>query len=319
MATRRKTRRRVQFDDAPKPEGSDFRAAIVPFLDYLRLERRYSDHTIAAYDADLRLLAEHLETMGFAGGPAELETYQVQTWLSTIHEKTEARTRARKLSALRSFYRYLVRNGLAPRNIGEEVMSPKLPKGLPRSITPDEIFSMLEADMADTPLDRRDLAMIELLYGAGVRAAELVALDLDGCDLKRRTVRVLGKGKKERIVPFGRKAAASLERWLERRPELVKAPTAALFLNARGGRLSTRGLRLRLRRRVLQVALGRNVTPHMLRHSFATHLLDGGADLRTIQELLGHANLGTTQRYTSVSVERLRAVYDHAHPLGDDS
>ncbi len=317
MATRRKTRRRVRFDDAPAPAGSSFRESIVPFLDYLRLERRYSDHTVAAYDADLRGLAEHLENMGFSGGPAELETHHVQVWLSAIHEATEARTRARKLSALRSFYRYLVRNGLAPRNIGEEVMSPKLPKGLPRAITPDEVFSMLEADMDDTPLDRRDLAMIELLYGAGVRAAELVALDVGGCDLKRRTVRVLGKGKKERIVPFGRKAAASIERWLERRVELLVTETPALFLNAKGGRLSTRGLRLRLRRRVLQVALGRNVTPHMLRHSFATHLLDGGADLRTIQELLGHANLGTTQRYTSVSVERLRAVYDNAHPLGD--
>lgn len=321
MRPRRKTRRRVRFDkdDAPAGEGSLLRQYVPSFLEYLRHERRYSNHTVTAYDADLRGLLDDLEADGFSGGPDDLDSDRIRQWLATIHERTKPRTRARKLSSLRSFYRYLVRNGHAKRNVGDEVMSPKLPEGVPRSITVDEIFSMLEADIEDTPLGRRDLAMIELLYGCGLRASELVAVEIERVDRKARTVRVLGKGRKERVVPFGSKAAAALARWLEVRPALLgdRVDPGVVFLNRRGGPLSTRGLRDRLHRRVLEVALGRRVTPHMLRHSFATHLLDGGADLRSIQDLLGHASLSTTQRYTSVSVERLRAVYDRAHPLGD--
>ena len=243
MALRRKTRRRVRFDDdEPKTEGCTLRGLVPSFLDYLRHERRYSDHTIAAYDADLRGMIDHLEAMAFTGGPDELDANRIRIWLSTIHERTQARTRARKLSALRSFFRFLVKNGLATRNVGDEVLSPKLPRPVPRAISADEVFSMLEADMADTPLNRRDLAMIELLYGAGLRAAELVALDIDRVNLTTRSARVVGKGNKERIVPFGRKAEASIRRWLERRPELVdarRAETEALFLNAKGCLLYT--------------------------------------------------------------------------------
>lgn len=287
------------------------------FLVHLTEERRLSAATVKAYRSDLNGLLAFCAEVGFTGGPAELDATLVRAYLSRIHDETSARTRARKLSALRTFCRYLVREKRAARNIGDEVLSPKLPAGVPRALQVDEVFRLLEAEIEDTPVGRRDLAMLELLYGAGVRAAELVGLDLAHVDRRRRTVRVLGKGDKERIVPFGRQADGALDRWLEARARLAAPGERALFVSKTGRRLSDRGLRRRLHRRVLEVALGRRVTPHMMRHSFATHLLDGGADLRAIQALLGHASLGTTQRYTAVSVERLRAVYDAAHPLAE--
>jgi integrase/recombinase XerC len=207
--------------------------------------------------------------------------------------------------------------------VGELVAAPKLPASLPRALNVDDVFRLLEAAADEGPLAVRDLAMLELLYGAGLRAAELVGLNLDDIDSVRGTVRVTGKGNKERIVPFGTQASVALESWLEVRPDIAAKGSdpgqPAVFLNARGERLTTRGLAYRLERRVNQVMLDRRVTPHMLRHSFATHLLDGGADLRSIQTMLGHSSLGTTQRYTSVSVEHLRDVYNAAHPLGDDT
>lgn len=315
---------------APRPrvaaaptENRAFAASADAFVAHLARERRLSAHTVKAYKADLAGLIAFLEGRGFTGGPRELQPEHLSAYLAELHPITSARTRARKLSAIRTFFRYLVRRGLAPRNVGDELLSPKLPQPVPRALPVDEVFRLVEGGSAPAgaPLAVRDTAMLELLYGAGVRAAELVGLDVAGIDLSRRTVRVLGKGDKERIVPFGAKAAAALERWLRVRPGVLAASAApaldAVFLNAKGGRLTTRSLRRRLRARALDVALGRRVTPHMLRHSFATHLLDGGADLRSIQELLGHASLGTTQRYTKVSVEHLRGVYDAAHPLGD--
>lgn len=289
------------------------------FVDHLRLERRYSERTVSAYRSDLSAILQFLSERGFSGGPGEVPVDLLRQYLGEIHGHTEARTRARKLSALRSFYRWLVRTGAAPRNVGEELASPKLPKPVPRALAGDEVFQILEGEHGSGALVARDLAMVELLYGAGLRAAELVGIDLDDLDLRQRLVRVIGKGNKERQVPFGKKAVLALEHWLTHRPSVAALGpgAAALFLNKDGERLTTRSLRRRLHARTQEVELERRVTPHMLRHSFATHLLDGGADLRAIQELLGHASLGTTQRYTAVSVERLRAVYDQAHPLGD--
>lgn len=277
-----------------------------------------SPRTVKAYRSDLRQLVTFLEGRGFAGGPAALDVALLRAYLAEIHEKTKARTRARKLSCIRSFFRFLVKRGRAKRNVGEEILSPKLPAPLPRALQVDEVFSVVDAPLPDEPFARRDLAMFELLYGAGLRAQELVDLDLDRIDLSRRTVRVIGKGNKERLVPFGTKAKQAVERWLEVRPQLAAGAERAAFVAKHGGRLSTHALRRRLHKRVRDLELGRHVTPHVMRHSFATHLLDGGADLRAIQEMLGHASLGTTQRYTAVSVEHLRAVYDEAHPLGDD-
>ncbi len=315
----RRRRRRPRPDEADRPPvRTTLPAAIADFLDYLEHERRLSPRTVRAYRSDLDALTAFLADQGFARGPETLDASMIRSYLAAIHPDTSARTRARKLSSIRSFFRFLVRRGRVKRNVGQEILSPKLPSLLPRALQVDEVFGIIEAPSPDDPLHHRDLAMFELLYGAGLRAQELVDLDLTRLDLTKRRVRVIGKGNKERVVPFGRKAKAALERWLALRPQLALFGEKAVFVSKEGRRLSTRGLRRRLHRRTRDIGLERRVTPHVLRHSFATHLLDGGADLRSIQEMLGHASLGTTQRYTAVSVEHLRRVYDHAHPLGDD-
>ncbi len=275
-----------------------------------------SDRTLRAYRGDLGAMVRAFVRLHGPEGPSALQAATVKSWLFEERDRLAPSSRARKLSALRSFYRFLVKRGRVDRNVGDEVLSPKLPKALPRALDVDRVFGLLDRPVAaESPVARRDLAMFELLYGAGLRASELVGLDLGSVDLHRGTLRVVGKGNKERQVPFGTKARAALEAWLAVRATLGPSG-AALFVSKSGDRLSDRGLRRRLHRRAAEVELDRPVTPHALRHSFATHLLDGGADLRAIQALLGHASLGTTQRYTSVSVDRLRAVYDHAHPFG---
>lgn len=302
------------------PESSELssvaRTAIDDFCAYLADVRRCSPRTVTAYRSDLEGMFLAFARLVGHDDPARIDARAGRAWLAEVRDELAASTRARKLSSLRSFYKWLVRQGRAPRNVGDELVSPKLPKSLPRSLDVDEVFGLLERPNGDGLLERRDAAMFELLYGAGVRAAELVGLDLERLDRARRSVRVVGKGNKERLVPFGSKAADALDAWLEVRGTWALPTEAALFVSRSGRRLSDRSLRRRLHRRTAEVELARKVTPHMLRHSFATHLLDGGADLRSIQTLLGHASLGTTQRYTSVSVDRLRRVYDDAHPLG---
>lgn len=300
---------------------TEVRSALDDFLDYLGHERRASPRTRRAYESDLKAAFVAFVELGHEGGPERLRSRTVKAWLATVHKELAPTTRARKLSALRSFYKYLVKRGRVPKNIGDEIPSPRLPKPLPRALDVDEVFGLLDAPLESTPrgVERRDIAMLELLYGSGLRASELCGLDVGDVDHRRGSVRVLGKGNKERVVPFGEKAKAALVTWLEVRSGWVRnAEEHALFVARGGRRLSDRGLRRRLHRRALEVALGRIVTPHALRHSFATHLLDGGADLRAIQTLLGHASLGTTQRYTEVSIERLQRVYDAAHPFGED-
>jgi integrase/recombinase XerC len=320
---RRLRRRRAVVKPATPSasEGLSFSAELAAFLTYLEHERRMSPRTLRAYRSDLESLLEHLSRAGAPLDPTALTADHLRAYLAEIHPRTAARTRARRISAIRSFYRFLVRRGRAPKNTGELVRAPKLPKPLPRAVGVDDVFRLVEGGPQDGGLTLRDTAMLELLYGAGLRAAELVSLDLERVDRQRRTVRVVGKGNKERLVPFGEKALLALDRWLIARRALLaevgKPGEAAVFLNAKGGRLSTRSLARRLNARRDAVDLGRRVTPHMLRHSFATHLLDGGADLRAIQTMLGHASLSTTQRYTAVSIEHLRDVYDHAHPLAD--
>jgi integrase/recombinase XerC len=311
--------RRRRAPSAGTPAQADgVRSAVGEFLDYVERERRLSPRTVRAYRSDLAAFVAFLESRGVASRPEHIEASILRAYLAEIHDQTVARTRARKLSCIRSFLGFLVRRGRAKRNVGKEIASPKLPSLLPRALPVDDAFGLVDAPTDESPIALRDLAIFELLYGAGLRAQELVDLDLARVDAKRRTVRVVGKGNKERIVPFGSKALAALERWLAVRASIAVPGEDAVFVGPRGRRLTTRGLRLRLHRRAAEIALDRKVTPHVLRHSFATHLLDGGADLRTIQELLGHASLGTTQRYTAVSVEHLRAAYDRAHPLGDD-
>jgi len=289
------------------------------FARYLEVERRASPHTLKAYVTDLGQYAAWLAEAGLPILPSTPGS--IRAFLARASSDSRAPSLARKLSALRSFYRFLVREGLAEQNPARGVASPKLPKKLPVVLPEEDAAALMEApaELA-APLARRDRVILELLYGSGLRAAELVGLDVADVDLAQRLVRVLGKRRKERIVPFGRPAAEALGAWLaDGRPVVAAGPDhagaeAALFLNHRGGRLTTRSVARRIDRWVLEAALPRHVHPHALRHSFATHLLSNGADLRGIQELLGHASLSTTQRYTHVDWKRLAAVYDDAHP-----
>jgi integrase/recombinase XerC len=293
-------------------------AEIQRFVAYLETERRASRHTVKAYLTDLGQYAEYLGSAGAAIVPSSPTL--VRGFLARAAGEAGATSLGRKLSAIRSLYRFLVREGLAPGNPARTVSGPKRPKPLPEVLPEEEVAHLVEAPRGAEPLAIRDRAFLELLYASGLRAAELTALDVDDVDLAQGLVRVLGKRHKERIVPFGRSARDAIRRYLsEARPVLAAGrgrggAGAALFLNHRGGRLTTRSVARRLDRWTLASGLPRHVHPHVLRHSFATHLLGNGADLRGIQELLGHASLSTTQRYTHVDWKRLAAVYDAAHP-----
>jgi integrase/recombinase XerC len=285
------------------------------FAAWLTAERRAPATTVKAYLGDLAQYAAYLAEAGAAVVPSSPAL--VRGFVARAAAGAGPTSLGRKLSALRSFYRFLVREGLAPANPARAVSSPKRPKRLPAVLPESEVAALVEAPAsAEGPLALRDRALLELLYGGGLRVAELTGLDAGDVDLDRGLVRVLGKRGKERIVPFGRPAGEALRRWLaEGRPALAaEGRGAALFLNARGGRLTPRSVARRLERWVLAAGLPRHVHPHVLRHCFATHLLGNGADLRGIQELLGHASLATTQRYTHLDWKRLAEVYDRAHP-----
>jgi integrase/recombinase XerC len=297
------------------------------FADHLETERRASAHTRRAYLADLAQYAAFLAAQGAALVPSSPAL--IRAFVARAARTAGAASLGRKLSTLRSFYRFLVREGLAPGNPARAVASPRRPRRLPQVLPEEEAAALVEAPPASGgPLALRDRAFLELLYASGLRVSELTGLAVGDVDLAQRLVRVLGKRRKERIVPFGSAAAEALRRWIEEgRPALASpgdAPlrekprgagrSSALFLNRRGGRLSARSVARRISRWVLAAGLPRHVHPHVLRHSFATHLLGNGADLRGIQELLGHASLSTTQRYTHVDWKRLAEVYDRAHP-----
>jgi integrase/recombinase XerC len=286
------------------------------FAAYLETERRASPHTVRAYLGDLAQYAAYLADAGAPIVPSSPAL--VRAFVARAAGASGATSLGRKLSTLRSFYAFLVREGLAPGNPARAVASPRRPKRLPEVLPEADVAALVEAPSAEQgALALRDRAFLELLYASGLRVSELTGLDVDDVDLGEGLVRVLGKRRKERVVPFGRTADAALRRWLEEgRPALAAAstPHGALFLNHRGGRLTQRSIARRLERWVLSAGLPRHVHPHVLRHCFATHLLGNGADLRGIQELLGHASLSTTQRYTHVDWKRLAEVYDRAHP-----
>ena len=287
------------------------------FEESLAHARGSSPHTVKAYLSDVRAFARYLE-----GAGRDLVTADhgsIRGWLGTLAVDHAPRSRARALASVRALYRFLVTTGCVPSNPARTVRSPKLPTRLPRVLPVDEVFAVLTVPGKNGPLGLRDRALFELLYGSGLRVSEACGLDVDDLDLRSRTVRVFGKGSKERLCPMNAGCVTVLRCWLERRGELLAKPApgqdpAALFLNHRGGRLTARSVARHLDRTVLQLALQRKVSPHALRHSFATHLLAGGADVRVIQELLGHASLSTTQKYTQVSIEQLQAVYDRTHP-----
>jgi integrase/recombinase XerC len=290
---------------------------IAAFEQHLAVERNLSVHTRRAYRQDLSDFQAFLHQEG--AGDAELQVTDVDTlllrrYLARLHRKNGRATIARKLSALRSFFAYLVREGILSVNPGELVATPRQEKYLPQTFTVDEVFACIERQAGSELLARRDRAILEVLYSCGLRVGELTALDVASIDWEQGLVRVRGKGDKERLVPLGRQAHAALERYLELRNGEDGAK--ALFLNYRGGRLSARSIERHFKKHLLEAGLLKDASPHALRHSFATHLLDGGADLRAIQELLGHASLSTTQKYTQVSLDRLMEVYDNAHPRG---
>lgn len=284
------------------------------FEEHLQLERNLSPHTLAAYGRDLREFQAFLRAQNPGQGQllTQIDQILLRRYLALLHKKNSKTSIARKLAALRTFFRYLLREGVLETNPGELVGTPRRDKSLPKTLSVDEAFALMEGGEGDDLLVLRDRAIVETLYSCGLRVSELTGLDVRGLDLEQGLVRVAGKGRKERIVPIGSKACAALRDYLDARGN--PAQEAPLFLNHRGGRLTPRSVERNLKRQLLQGGVSKNATPHSLRHSFATHLLDGGADLRAIQELLGHASLSTTQKYTQVSVDQLLAVYDRAHP-----
>jgi integrase/recombinase XerC len=283
---------------------------LAAFLRHLSVERNASAHTLRSYRTDLTDFQRFLHGRGVPG-LAAADTRVVRAWLAALHARgLEPSSVGRKLAALRSCFRFLVRRGVVERNPARELTGPRQPRKLVTFLPIDEATELVEGRALGGAARERDLAILELLYASGLRVSEVSGLDVDALDRAEHTVRVLGKGRKERIVPYGASAARGLETWLARRGER-RGP---LFTNARGGRLGVRSIHTLVRRAARAAGLTRRVSPHTLRHTFATHLLDGGADLRMIQELLGHSRLSTTQRYTHVGAEQLMKIYDRAHP-----
>jgi integrase/recombinase XerC len=285
--------------------------SLAAFLRHLSLEKDASPHTLRSYRTDLR------EFVQYAGGgdPStwlrDIDTRSIRGYLAHLHARSlDATTIARKLAAVRSWFRFLVRRGVLERNVAREVRGPRPPKKLVSFLPIDEAMALMDAKTHDGRARVRDAAVLELLYATGLRVSELSGLDLDDLDRSQQTVRVLGKGRKERMVPYGSRAASALSAYLTGRG----TGAGPLFANRRGGRLTVRSLHTIVRRSAAATGITRRVSPHTLRHTFATHLLDAGADLRVIQELLGHSRLSTTQRYTHVGADQLMRMYDAAHP-----
>lgn len=289
------------------------------FEEYMRVVRQASAHTLRAYQRDLNEFREYVTGL-FVHRPEEVTRTHIRGYLGSQHQKgNKASTLMRKLSSLRSFFKFLLRQEIVEKNPLESITNPKTAHILPRFLSVAEVNELLAAPDGRTPLGARDRAILEMLYATGLRVSELVSVDLK--DLEPwGFAKVLGKRRKERIVPIGAPALRAIEAYMVQRQQLLQKATdtpaarEALFLNYKGGRLTTRSVRRIVDRYVLEVATRCRISPHDLRHTFATHLLEAGADLRGIQELLGHENLSTTQRYTHVNIKGLMAVYAKAHP-----
>lgn len=315
--------------------SSPIRDAIRGYLEYLALNRNASDHTVRGYESDLLqflyFLGTYTATRRDQLTPAHVSTETIRAFLGELHARGNTRaSAARRVSALRGFARYLRHEGVRPDDPAALVGTPKREQRIPQILSVDEMTALLETPDITTPLGRRDRAMLELFYASGLRLSELVGLDLVDVNLSGRMVRVMGKGRKERLVPFHSTAARALGAWLPDREQLARhatSPAASgsrgprartladpLFVNYRGTRLSPRSVHRLLVRYVATCSTRYGISPHALRHAFATHLLERGADLRAIQELLGHSALSTTQRYTQVNVQHLLDVYRKAHP-----
>ena len=288
--------------------------AVRAFLRHLSLEQNASPHTVRAYGDDLHQFLAHAQAeLKREIVPADVDHLLIRSFLAHLHGRgLKKSSSARKLAGLRTFFRWLCREGVLTKNPARALLSPRTERRIPTHLEESEVATLLDLP-GDGIVAVRGRALLELLYATGLRCAELVSLDLAEVDLEARMARVVGKGRKERVVPFGGRARDAVKAWLQIR--LVLSPESdALFVNQRGGRLTDRSVRTMVTHRIRQVAITRKVSPHTFRHSFATHLLERGADLRTIQELLGHTSLSTTQRYTHVNTHHILDIYRKSHP-----
>jgi integrase/recombinase XerC len=309
-------------------KGNGLRLAdlIDSYIKALKTQKGYSEHTVRNYRSDLDQFLAFLKQKAAGDGETEQEPDvesidfpAIREYFGNLFSEAKRTTVARKISAVKSFFAFLEKRGLIRNNAAADLTAPRQEKYIPTYLPVDEMFRLLKRPDQSRPLGLRDLAILEVLYSCGLRVSELVGLDVKSIDFEQRLVRVIGKGNKERIVPIGREAVKAVHRYLESTLPLRKkvggdAETGPLFINARGTRLSTRGVANIVKKYGKAGGLMLDISPHALRHTFATHLLDGGADLRSVQELLGHASLSTTQKYTHVSLDKLMEVYDKAHP-----
>lgn len=298
------------------------RDLIERYMSYLATERSFSDHTSRAYRTDLCQFEALLRENGLAVSSdnmvdvRKIDHVMVRTFLGSLYKKNRKSSMARKVASIRSFFKFLVREQVIPFNPAQLVNTPKQEKNIPGALSVDDAFRLMDSPGNSSPSDIRDRAILETLYSSGLRVGELVGLDVDGIDLDLAVVRVMGKGRKERIVPLGSKAVSALKSrsLFQVGFQRDNGEERALFLNVWGKRLTSRSVARIVTKCARRCCLPNRVSPHSLRHTFATHLLEGGADLRGIQELLGHASLSTTQKYTHVGIDRLIDVYDQAHP-----
>ena len=295
------------------------RTAIESFIEYLRVERNASDLTIKSYEEDLIALVLYFEeTEGREVELSEVTTLELRRFVAELQQAGYAKsTISRKLACLRSFFRFAVREGWVEANIAKPLRNPRAGRKLPHFLSAEEIARLLESPPSTSASGVRDRAILETMYSAGLRVSELVGLSIEDIDFSAGLIRVRGKGRKERLSPLGSYAQKAIKEWLSQRepnPKATKEHASAVFLNRFGNRLTSRSVGRMLEKYLKQCGLDQRTSPHTLRHSFATHLLDRGADIRSVQELLGHKSLITTQIYTHVSTERLREVYESAHP-----
>jgi integrase/recombinase XerC len=309
------------------------------FLEYLKLEKHFSDYTVKSYGADLIQFGQFLigeigqshATPAAPGAPVtgidekltKCETVTVREFLSYLYAQNYTKsTTARKLATLRSFFKFLIRRGLVTSSPLLQIRTPKQEKRLPKCLDLEQVQKLMDAPGDSDLLSARDKAMLEVLYSSGIRVSELVELDMADIDLQEGVLRVKGKGRKDRLTPIGSQAIAAVQRYFEMRmqePKLQSKTTGRVFLNKHGESLSTRSVRRKLDKYLVTAGLDPGISPHTLRHSFATHLLNNGADLRSVQELLGHQSLSTTQVYTHLTTSKMKQVYDDAHPRADVS
>jgi len=303
---------------------NDFEQCRENFLEYLLKEKNYSRDTIDGYGSDLKEFGEFLRDFLSLGEEGKIEIEKIdrkaiRAWLNQLYQGLTPVSIERHLASVRSFFDYLVKQEIVGFNPAKLVRTPKKEKRLPKVLSVDEVIALIEAPSAEDPLGIRDRAILELFYAAGIRVSELRGLNLLDIDLTERMIKVLGKGKRERVVPINEISVEKLKAWLEVRGKMLKSvldsdAQDAVFLSSKGTRITKMGIENLLRKYLDRIGLTRKATPHTLRHSFATHLLESGMDLRTIQELLGHRSLSTTQKYTQVGNKELMEAYDNAHP-----